>query len=278
MPGLRFAEGGSMKKPRYETEVALCADFIAWVKRSAGQRAHGSGTIPKWTPYAETAGWDILLAAEDGTQIGVQAKLKFNMKVLQQAVPECWDHWHDRGPDYRAILVPEQDSGQMNLCAALGLTMFWPTGPRWMDQRVDFNPGLDMEHWNGGWHYWSPRKRCELPEFVPDVQAGASAPVQLTKWKIAALRIVATLDVCGHVTRQDFKAHGVDPRRWTGPGGWLVPRSERMQDAGQFIRGPGLDFDRQHPDVYAQVLAEVRAKLDAAPDHIRVGALFTEAA
>lgn len=263
------------KTPRYTTEAAMCNDFIAWVKRSAG-RLHDAREVPKWTPYAETAGWDILLVAEDGTQIGVQAKLKFNMKVLQQAVPESWDHWHDRGPDYRAILVPERDSGHENLCAALGLTMFFPTGPRWMVDRVDFAPGLSMEHWNGGWHYWSPRKRCELPEFVPDVQAGASGPVQLTKWKIAALRIVATLEVRGHVTRQDFKTHGVDPRRWTGPGGWLLPKSERMQDAGQYVRGPGLDFDRQHPNVYAQVLAEVREKLGAAPEHVKAGVLFEE--
>jgi hypothetical protein len=267
----------TVKKPRYATEVDLCADFIAWAKSCAGQHRHGE-TTPLWTPYAETAGWDILLVAEDGTQIGVQAKLKFNMKVIAQSIPESWDHWHDRGPDYRAVLVPERDSGHENICAALGLKMFYPIGPSWQSSRVEFAPEMSMGQMYGGWHYWSPRKRCVLPEFVPDVPAGASGPVQLTKWKIQALRIVATLEVRGHVTRQDFRNHGVDPRRWTGPGGWLVPRSERMQDAGQYIRGPGLDFDRQHPDVYAQVLAEVREKLTAAPPHVKDGVLFGEAA
>jgi hypothetical protein len=248
------------KKPRYETEAALCADFIRWVKDEAGKFYRGVKT-PVWTPYAETAGWDILLVAGDGTQIGIQAKLKFNMKVLHQSLPGGWRAWHDSGPDYRAILIPENDGIVEDICGALGLTVFHPTYRVGGTESVmQFHPGLTMV-WGDGWHYWSPHKRCELPEFVPDVVAGDSAPVQLTKWKIAALRIVATLEVRGHVTRKDFRTYDLDSRRWTGPGGWLVPRSERMQDAGQYVRGPALDFDRQHPEVYAKVLAEVREKL-----------------
>lgn len=246
-------------KPKYATEADLCADFIAWVKRKSGRIERAGIQTPNWVPYAETAGWDILLVADDGTQIGIQAKLKFNMKVLMQSVPDSWDDWRGRGPDYRAVLVPDRDGGHSNLCAALGLMLFTPHYD--YGYGMEFEPKLDMHTYNGGWHYWSPHKRCELPEFVPDVIAGDSAPVQLTKWKIAALRIVATLEVKGHVTRQDFRSHGVDPRRWTGPGGWLIPRSEQMQHQGQYIRGPALDFDRQHPEVYAKVLAEVRGKL-----------------
>ena len=253
-----------MKKPVYATEANLCADFIAWVKREGGKYRSGVKT-PVWTPYAETAGWDILLVAEDGTQIGVQAKLKFNMKVLSQSIPDSWDDWRGTGPDYRAVLVPEGDSAHSNICDTLGLKLMHRLSRGWGEP--EFAPSLDMgDTWGGCWHYWSPTKREALPEFVPDVVAGASGPVQLTKWKIAALRIVATLEVRGHVTRQDFRAYGVDPRRWTGSGGWLVPRSERMQHAGQYVRGPALDFDRQHPDVYAQVLAEVAAKHEAMGD------------
>lgn len=260
------------REPAFKTEADLCAEFIAWVKSESGTTKYGR-TTPVWTPYAETAGWDILLVAEDGTQIGVQAKLKFNMKVLMQSVPESWQHWHDRGPDYRAVLVPERDSGHDNLCAALGLVMFAVNGRQFPGRQTDFAPSLEMENRYGeGWHYWSPKERCKLPEFVPDVIAGASGPVQLTKWKIAALRVVATLEVKGFVTRQDFKTYGVDPRRWTGPGGWLksgpVP--------GQYLRGDSLDFDKQHPSVYAQVLAEVQEKLSRAenrgPDGLFAGA------
>ncbi len=238
-----------MKKTKlYATEAALCAAFIDWAKAQGGTVRRGI-RAPIWTPYAETEGWDILLVAEDGTQIGVQAKLAFNMKVLAQTVPGCWDHWHDRGPDYRAVLVPERNADHMAICASLGLMMFTPPQGRW---ESGFAPGLDMEH-SVGWHYWSPRKRCPLPEFVPDVVAGASAPVQLTKWKIAALRVIATLELQGFVTRDDFKRLAVDPRAWTGPAGWLL----RGAEPGQFVRG-SVAFDTQHPTVYAQVLAEMQ--------------------
>lgn len=245
------------KEPRYATEADLCADFIKWVQAASGVFDRGQ-KVPVWTPYAETAGWDILLVAEDGTQIGVQAKLKFNMKVLHQTIPETWDEWHDRGPDYRAVLVPEYDGMVNHICRALGIMPFYS---QWRGYGApEFSPSLHMHDWNGGWHYWSPRKRCALPEFVPDVVAGASGPVQLTQWKVAALRLIATLELQGFLTRQDFKVYSVDPRRWTGPSGWLVSGPV----PGQWLRGPGLDIEKQHPVVYAQVLEEVRAKFIAA--------------
>lgn len=247
------------KQPRYATEAALCADFIAWVK-GEGVRIRNEER-GRWTAYAETEGWDILLVADDGTQIGIQAKLKFNMKVLHQSIPGSWEAWRESGPDYRAVLVPEHDGADADICGALGLMLFYPRHSTY-ETRPQFHPDI-WDRYQQAWHYWSPRKRCELPEFVPDVIAGDSAPLQLTKWKIAALRIAATLEVRGHVTRQDFKEYSIDPRRWTGPGGWLLPGAV----PGQFVRAPSLDFDAQHPTVYAQVLAEVRAKLEkrAAP-------------
>lgn len=249
--------------PRYASEAELCADFIAWMKATAGKVGRWGVTTPNWTAYAETAGWDILLVAEDGTQIGVQAKLRFNLKVLQQAVPDAWEAWHRSGPDYRAVLVPELDHAYANLCSALGLVMFAPRGRFAGEEHAptQFSPGLDMDQgWNGmGWHYWSPEKRCELPAYVPDVVAGASGPVQLTKWKVAALQIVALLKLRGYVTRADFRELGIDPRRWTGPGGWVVPGAA----PGQWIRGNKLDFDRQHPEVFAQVLVDVEGRLKA---------------
>lgn len=248
----------------YASEAALCADFIAWVKRQSGQVVYGR-RIPVWTAYAETAGWDILLVAEDGTQIGIEAKLKFNMKVLAQALPERWAHWHDSGPDYRAVLVPDLDHQQANICAHLGLMLFARSphsdfeitdGGRGGRSTTAFAPGLDLEHADG-WHYWSPTKRCELPEFIPDVTAGSPAPVQLTKWKIAALRICAALEVKGYVTREDFRRLQVDPRRWLGPSGWVRP----SDTPGQYVRGDGLDFDKQHPAIFAQLLEEAKARL-----------------
>src|SRR6185312_7545021 len=68
----RRARDGVKRAPLFDTEAAMCAAFSEW--------AQGQG----WTPYAETAGFDILLVHGDGTQIGVQAKLRFNTAVLAQ--------------------------------------------------------------------------------------------------------------------------------------------------------------------------------------------------
>lgn len=222
--------------PRYETESAMCADFSKWAK------------VQGWTPYAETAGWDLLLVASDGTQIGVQAKLKFNLKVIEQTIPDSWDAWRDRGPDYRAILVPVKGTNCRHICGALGLAVFYAGG-----RAGDFYPELGSGY--SEWHFWNPKKRHVLPEFVPDVAAGSSAPVQLTRWKIAALRISALLDVRGYVTREDFKRYGIDHRRWTGPGGWL----EANGTPGQYRwRENTKGFGDQHPVVYPQILEDIR--------------------
>jgi hypothetical protein len=111
-------------KSKFDTEAELCAAFIKWAEKQG------------WKSYAETAGWDILLVAADGTQIGVQAKLRFNMKVLQQAVD--YGLWgRGIGPDFRAVLVP--DSGGKDICAALGMTMIY-CGGSWYDH-CEFSRG-----------------------------------------------------------------------------------------------------------------------------------------
>lgn len=222
---------------RYPTEAELCADFTKFAL-DAG-----------WVAYAETAGYDIVLAARDGTQIGIQAKLRFNLKVIEQIL----ESYQVEGPDFRAILVPEEPLGARLICKHLGVTLIG--GSRWNRSHwtIDLKTG---EHWNGGWYYWNPSKRLKLPEYVPDVPAGVSGPAQLTKWKIAALRVVAILELRGWVTRATFGELDLDHRRWTGPDGWLRPCPTV---SGRWIAPPeGLDFSKQHPVVYPKVLEDMR--------------------
>lgn len=96
--------------------------------------------------------------------------------------------------------------------------------------------------------------RHKLPEYVPDVPAGASAPLQLTAWKICAIKIAVTLEKQGYVTRQDFKHHGIDYRRWIAPEyRWLVAGD------GRYTRGDRFpDFKKQHPVVYKQIKADAK--------------------
>lgn len=112
------------------------------------------------------------------------------------------------------------------------------------------------------------RFNATLPDYVPDVAAGASAPIRLTPWKIGALKVCATMEIRGHVDKLDFKRHGIDRRRWIAAR-WIVPmpvtvsRSKRdstLADdkAIRYVYGPKPPvFPLQHPVVYEQIKAEV---------------------
>lgn len=254
------------KVPLFQSEAALCDAFMAWA------RARG------WTPYPETAGWDVLVVIEGGLQIGVQAKLRFNLKVLAQTFPrlEPGFYANEHGPNYRAILVPDT-ADCLWLAESLGLLVFRP-GSEWerrhlgrfgrestddwtMPGAFSGYPGPGEESRLARIFDWNPEKQHELPEFVPDVPAGVSGPAQLTPWKIAALRALAILEIDGHITRREIMKLGMDARRWCSGDGWLVPAGR----PGVWARGETLPrFEKQHPDVFAKVLAEARAARKAA--------------
>jgi hypothetical protein len=237
------------REPVFKSEADLCAVFIAEVEKKKD-----------WTAYAETAGWDILLVRiSDGCQIGIQAKLKLNAKVLTQAAEGRWDR--ESGPDYRACLIPPYGSSdlselafhcrltliQMRAPQPHAIPWFWPQLPFFVTAaRTDCDSGDD----NNSWFEMMPTQRCQLPDYIPDVRAGSAAPIQLTRWKVSALRLAVLLDQTGYLTRADFKAHQIDIRRWTD-GRWIVP-GDRGFVAGD--RFPG--FRLQHPVVWDQIVAD----------------------
>lgn len=237
-----------MKKDRpFAKESELCAAFLALLPEN-------------WTPYAETAGWDILLVRKaDGAQIGIEAKLRLNAEVLSQALEE-WCFGESPGPDYRAVLVPYDDAGGFyRIADYVGVTVIrvGRDVPGRRDvPRFCFEPKLPSgkreDGWQErGWHEWSPVNRHKLPEYVPDVAAGASAPLQLTEWKIGALKIAYILERRGYVTRDDFRSVGIDHRRWMAPWpGWLV------SDERGWVRGSMPDFKAQHPIVFEKIAAD----------------------
>ncbi len=246
---------------RFKTEAELCARFLS--------------EIPKgWTPYCETAGWDILLVRDaDGFQIGIQAKLRFTAQALAQCLDDDYSHADQPGPDCRAVLVPV-DGVQDHLsriAAYVGVTMITcrPSrdkfGGRYFRPFSPDLPKIDADlawHSARDWHELAPARRCELPEYVPDVVAGAAAPVQLTAWKIKAIKIAVTLEIRGFVTRKDFSHHKLDHRRWlAAEPKWLV------LEKGAFIAGPGLPrFKAQHPRVYEEIKADAAKWLPASTD------------
>lgn len=237
------------KEKPFATEVELCSAFLAAV---------GS----EWTAYNEHAGWDILLVRNsDGFQIGIEAKLRLNAHVITQAIEEYGSYSAERaGPDCRAVLVPEGDSGGFGAIAAyIGITVIRcrPVQTPRRSYGHAFSPSLPSSagdrYLHDDWHEWCPAKRHKLPEYVPDVKAGSPSPLQLTTWKISAIKIAVTLEKRGYVTRSDFKHIGIDHRRWVASAtGWLKTNLD-----GGYVQGPHLpDFKRQHPRVYEQIAAE----------------------
>lgn len=230
-------------KAHFATEAEMCAEFIEAIGEA-------------WTAYPETDAWDILLVRKaDGFQIGIQAKLSLNVKVLCQATESY--PWADMaGPDCRAVLVPSGTPRDLSpVLAYIGLTIIriMPKSDRGYTRA--FYPELPgVGSWPAqDWHEWSPARRCDLPEYVPDVVAGASAPLQLTSWKIGALKLAVLLERRGYLLRSDFKHIRIDHRRWMTPGAaWLIC------DAGRYTAGPHLpNFKAQHPRVFAEIAADI---------------------
>ena len=235
---------------KFATEADLCAAFIA---------ALG----PEWTAYAETAGWDILLSRkEDACQIGIQAKLRLNAKVMAQAVESRWASERP-GPDYRAILVPWDQANELaDLAPYCGLTVL-RVSRRAAYRQTEIYPQLplpsDLYRSGDDWYEMMPISRCKLPEYIPDSVAGSPSPVQLTRWKIAAMRLCILLDRTGYLVREDFKAQGIDIRRWIGEK-WL------QSSAAGFVAGPNLPaFRANHPRVWGEIEADENKWRRAAP-------------
>lgn len=229
--------------PVYAKESDLCAAFI--------------GALPKgWTAYPETGGFDIVLVRADGFQVGVEAKLKLNAKVILQAAESTRYHYVAMpGPDCRAVLVPEAHNGELAALARMlcvTVVAYRPPEPHVYKSVIwPELPKPDDGSWHDLWYELCPTERLALPDWIPDVAAGASAPVALTDWKVRAIKIAITLSKRGFVTRQDFAFFKISMSRWT-QGGWIIKDGRSGWVAGQYLP----DFRSQHPLNYPQIEAD----------------------
>ena len=100
------------------------------------------------------------------------------------------------------------------------------------------------------WPNWCPAERCAIPDYVPDVSGGKASPVQLSPWKIKAIKLLVLLDRNGAVTRQDMKAIQISASRWTDHWhGFLSPGP----DGGYIRNGRTPDLRTQHPKNWAEI-------------------------
>ncbi|WP_370677586.1 hypothetical protein [Pleomorphomonas sp. PLEO] len=248
-------------KASFAKESDLCTAFIA--------------ALPEgWTPYPETDGFDLILVRDDGAQVGIEAKLVLNAKVLIQAVDHVHQRWNGGvvGPDFLAVLIPygHKTPEMVTIAGYLGLAVIEQHDAATFEQRYryerfklkapdcfPFSPGLPDTRWSedgyrNGWRDQMPAERCKLPAYVPDVVAGASAPSTLSEWKISAIKLCILLEKRGEITSMDFKTLHVHRQRWLD-GKWITPTDRR----GHYVVGSRpLNLRAQHPINYAQIEAD----------------------
>lgn len=237
------------EKPK-ESEADLCAKF-AVIARQEGFKV-----------YAETADFDLLLVAGDackgfksGDQIGVHAKLRANIPVLWQALPRSM---RSNSPHYYAILVPKADDMYIDIARQLKVTTIEGD---WFAGSVKYN-GRSFQCLN--WYRFEPRKPCWVPDCeVHDMPAGVPSPQQLTKWKLAAIKLCLLCEERGYLLSSDFLQAEISMMRWRQKG-WIVPGDFSME-MGKRMRRYTLNNDMQPPHLlYAAVTAALVAKKQAA--------------
>lgn len=249
----------------FATEAELCAAFLACVPAT-------------WQAYPETCGFDIVLAhKETGAQIGIEAKLTLNAKVLVQVTDGR--ERSATGPDYRAVLVGKVVAENAIIAERLGvkiLTMdprhdpkhgFYRVPPRgypetkwvvnggsdWLPEVFEYRTGVDAGWWSiKDWVDEAPDQRLTLPDYVPQVAAGVPAPQKLSHWMIQAIKLCIAVERLGSVTRRHFEDLSLHPSRWCGDTRWL----EKAAARGHWKPGrnfPGPRFKEQHPVSWAEI-------------------------
>ena len=169
--------------------------------------------------YPEVGRWDLVLT-KGADQVGVQAKLVANIKVLAQAVAASGR----QGPDFRAVLVPRASSDFMTVCRKLGVGVFtaqYERRSRWVELATGFYLAVKAAP-------CAPAQRLWLPPVVAALPAGGPAPKQLTVWRVKALQVCRLLRARGWVTSRDFKNAKISPQTWV-TSRWLVATKARVR-------------------------------------------------
>jgi len=232
---------------KFDSEAQMCGLFIEVATGEIANRDGRRLRRKEWKAYPEVWG-DILMVHETGFQVGIEAKLRLNDDVLLQIMENEYSPTAP-GPDCRAVLVPYGTGSRLHheVCTRLGIQVITITAEPEPWQPL-VTPDMPNEYtWGEKWPLMLPTQRVKLPEFVPDVPAGAKAPLRLTDWKIKAIKIACILERRGWLCRQDFKHIQIDHRRFLDSQ-WLS-----VVD-GAWRRGPHWpDFRRQHPRNFEEI-------------------------
>lgn len=221
----------------YATEAEFCAAFLR-------------GIGPRWTVYPEANGYDIFLVRDDGYQVGVEAKLRPSLKLVQQVASHVyWSEMTNRArPDCIVAACPDHGPLRevMGLLRPRGVLLLGEFSPGWRRRSLERG---DEQDWpampEGG-------KRCEVPAVIGDDVAGQPCGPSCTPWKLGAIRLAMLMRQRGYLTAADFKAAGVGITTWRAK--YWIAAGEREGRVVRYVPGPAwVWWDEVHPTVAEQL-------------------------
>lgn len=187
-----------------------------------------------WRKYPEQGDWDFIIQ-RGLTQIGVQAKLVADLKVLTQALPSCPGE-PKIGPHYRAVLIGRWSGrtvkaalrSRSEFCAlarhlrllvlrppdlwrnAAVRPLGWKRFDRWLpvDRMINYTQMLKRPPWEKlKWRYyrWHPSSPIWVPPFEPKLPAGVPSPSHVSAWQLAALALHRICEDKGWICLNDAR-------------------------------------------------------------------------
>ena len=214
------------------SEVELCAAFIAWTQANSD-----------WVAYSETGGFDMLLVASDGRSSASKPNFP---------APPNWSIRRCPKTAFRALPVPisaasccrsarAEIPGAAAVAGPAGLLRL--AARRRVSRRViDRSNGL-VALGSGA--------ADRAATFLARRRRGAAVADPADEIQNCRPKLIALIEVRGYVVSQDFRDLGIDSRRWTNPKNGLL----QFDSQGRYQRGEKLIFDKQHPRVFAEIVA-----------------------
>lgn len=231
----------------YKLETDLCNDFI--------EHAESNG----WIVYPETNDWDIFMVANKvtrniklGDQVGIEAKLKPNLKVLSQAYSRSL-YYKEAGPDFVCALVPEVTPEFENVSNALGII------PIAMFEKRDDSHIRVVSKFEFSLHKRNRRiysKKLWVPDVQVAVSAGSAGPRKVTSKKIKMVRhCLYMLDNNGMCTSDSFAENDVgNYRTWLNLK-WIKDSGMRVGSKKLWVLNPNSYDrpDRKWPEIVKSI-------------------------
>jgi hypothetical protein len=165
-----------------------------------------------WDIYPECYGYDMLMfSKESDFQIGVQAKLINNLKVIYQILNNTELNkgtLKKIGPHYRAVLTPSDDHPYNCLCSRLNIIKLniMP-----IKGTINYIKGVYLN----SYYFLNFRERHTRPEIRLNDSPGKSSPRNISQWRINALKIMNKYYEQGYIISSQLRELGLNTTLFT---------------------------------------------------------------